>query len=516
MPSSLVADKANYAPFSSSSERNINALQSDFIPGPGEYAREKTYAYSDASNAVFTSKSNRLEFSESEIRAKSVPGPGAYVVQQDWNKSKGGVKVRRKEEDRGVQWVRVAAVPSIPNQRSSFGYEESPLGDLVPQNAPYRTFSGVGEDRIGPGHYDVRDEILQHGQKGTHWAKSRAHRSGMNIKVPKGMKPVPGPGRYDPHVPSESYLVTKPTSTFASGSKRWDKFTDSKAPGPGTYRAKSSFDPHPDGYIPEAYQYFGSKVDRKLTHIDMKNPVPGPGTYTMGSLFTGRKKEDDLEETGPLPFQSTSQRFTERHEAVPGPGAYTELNNLSYDLSKKVFSRNQSFGSTMKRFYKNKETRDEIPGPAAYEEKVLVQPKRQGTQFRSKVERFPRKSASSTVVGPAPGYYDTDIGRIEREKIMQPSHVKQTFLSKQERFDTQAEVKTMLLNSHLGPGRYNAHTKKLITAVPTAPSVSSVFKSDERRFQDPVGARQEVPGPGQYELNASMVKRTFNITIGGI
>ena len=51
-----------------------------------------------------------------------------------------------------------------------------------------------------------------------------------------------------------------------------------------------------------------------------------------------------------IAFKSTADRFSDGREgAGVGPGAYGELTNVSYELSKKIFGRPTPFGSTTSR-----------------------------------------------------------------------------------------------------------------------------------------------------------------------
>ena len=48
------------------------------------------------------------------------------------------------------------SAPSIPTKFQSFGYEESDGGLLRPQEPLKPGFSGIKEDRVGPGDYDPK------------------------------------------------------------------------------------------------------------------------------------------------------------------------------------------------------------------------------------------------------------------------------------------------------------------------------------------------------------------------
>lgn len=45
--------------------------------------------------------------------------------------------------------------PSIPSHLSVFGYEENQAGQLIKQKSNQVGFTGVANDKVGPGDYEV-------------------------------------------------------------------------------------------------------------------------------------------------------------------------------------------------------------------------------------------------------------------------------------------------------------------------------------------------------------------------
>lgn len=68
--------------------------------------------------------------------------------------------------------------PSIPSHDNVFGYEENDRRELVKQNNPDQIHTGVKNDTVGPGKYDVV-KSLGSTNKGPTW------------HVPKNQKKVP-------------------------------------------------------------------------------------------------------------------------------------------------------------------------------------------------------------------------------------------------------------------------------------------------------------------------------------
>lgn len=64
-----------------------------------------------------------------------------------------------------------AAPPSIPSHNSVFGYEYAE-GKFIQQQNPEKHFSGVGPDKVGPGHYNQKRSIIEPRTKGVNFAKS--------------------------------------------------------------------------------------------------------------------------------------------------------------------------------------------------------------------------------------------------------------------------------------------------------------------------------------------------------
>lgn len=49
--------------------------------------------------------------------------------------------------------------PSIPSHENVFGYEENDTGELVKQKNTDKVYTGVKQDTVGPGQYDINKGI---------------------------------------------------------------------------------------------------------------------------------------------------------------------------------------------------------------------------------------------------------------------------------------------------------------------------------------------------------------------
>lgn len=133
----------------------------------------------------FASKVPRFK---EKIKSNQNLGPGRYVPSDTWIKEP---KRHPRTEFRPVEWQRTPNPPSIPSHDNVFGYEETKTGDLKRQKNPEKVISGIKQDRVGPGHYNLPDSL---NRKGTvKWKKNKHGRfngsqTGKNVNI--------GPGHY--------------------------------------------------------------------------------------------------------------------------------------------------------------------------------------------------------------------------------------------------------------------------------------------------------------------------------
>lgn len=545
--------KLSYAPFASSAERGMEERGDavNYAPGPGEYTA-KNIGKASAPSITHSFVSAVPRFGKEVDPQLSVPGPGAYrgVDATGWTKRgparrRDGAPGSRKG---GVEWVRVSAPPSIPAPAQSFGYEENASGELVLQTpAAHIGHTGMGVDHVGPGEYlshAHENPFAQSRKKGfAEWSKTRTHREEESVRRAASL---PGPGSYTAPIETEPKRKGKKVSPFfASKVSRLRTAAEGDGPrigphavpGPGTYSASSDFDRVASTFVPEQYQFFGSKTSRVVGGIiAASNPTPGPGTYQMaGSLKSGEAADPYAPKAA---FKSTSHRFAaDPQRDVPGPGAYRALTNTSVELSKKIFGRNTSFGTTEQRFHaeaaKEASANADL-GPTSYSPRhtgAIRQARKPLSVFVSATKRFDAASGKSATEEKqnaeraqqayASSMASVPIG-IGSEPVFgnhsQARAQSSAFAAKQPRFDGRPLVKSQASSPAIGPGTYAPNATNLYRA---APAVSSAFKSIERSAGG-VYKKDQVPGPGTYTKdvtspnNSSFITRSFNITISDV
>lgn len=590
--------RVSYAPFSSSADRGMDSLDPalTMTPGPGSYqAQSKTQhdiLVEKAGTLAATSLQSRVpRFHTAKIHqptALETPGPGSYSNINVWGKKKdpirkdtsplrGSTSSPTNASDKNVIFQKITNIPSIPTQQQAYGYEPNSEGDLVLQK-PHEAkgHTGVKADIPGPGEYEPKTDIITYRNKAfIDFAKSKSHR---NI-IPKDKLLAPGPGTYTPDLTigegtggvtgahAGGKRRSKASSFFVSSVPKTGKTAPvtSATPGPGTYAAPSSFSSSTSTAVPPQYQFFGSRTSRSVAELSASGPTPGPGTYyATSSSSVSSSPAALLLATDPyapkIPFGSNQGRFKMNKEVVniPGPGQYVPITNTAYELSKKIFSRNSSFGSTELRFSKNnlvspayaftpgsishlvgKQSEEEKDGgggggggslgPGQYDlsshSSFTNKNKKPSPTFLSSSKRFDSSgrdksnahtresksadaatssSTSSTSLSPSrPFHYDSFTNTYA-------PHVRKTssmFAANVPRFFKLSTEQTA--SAALGPGQYNVSTvpvskKNTITA-------ASAFKSNDHRFSH-IGSI--APGPGAYEGGKNQwVKRSFNITI---
>eukprot|EP00771_Trimastix_marina_P000954 gnl/Trimastix_PCT/1992.p1 GENE.gnl/Trimastix_PCT/1992~~gnl/Trimastix_PCT/1992.p1 ORF type:complete len:534 (+),score=112.08 gnl/Trimastix_PCT/1992:50-1651(+) len=485
-----------YAPFYSTSERNLHDDCNLVTPGPGTYTKPLVQTKrAPIHNSVFLSKSSRFE---AQRKKRFQPGPGQYHQKMQWEKRSFRVQGEDKS-NRPITWVRVATAPSIPTHAQSFGYEEGPSGELVMQPPPSAGHTGKGADTAGPGTYQLPPTTLS-ANRGFDFAR-RAARKGL-----QSTQHVPGPGAYDPGEHRLSEVKPLPTAAFRSTSQRRAGMATNPnklTPGPGHYNYSDSFLRDP---VPETMQNFGSTSRRAFTKsAGSKHTTPGPGHYD-GTLGLRPPSRPSLH-----PFSSAAPRFfslTATMDHTPGPGAYDQAVPHG-----DVPGGPAAFGSTRSRFTnapldgterarKGARTRGaaQSPGPGQYadqhEAPVTVFRKMQpSSAFASAVPRIPQKALDP----PLPPL-DPEEEEDEAPVPVPPPQPSAVFHSGSTRFPVQRALPLVTP----GPGSYS----------PTAPrrvsTRSKAFVTKTARFTEKPSA---TPGPGQYGGAASMVKRSYNVTI---
>eukprot|EP00002_Diphylleia_rotans_P029180 TRINITY_DN5929_c0_g1_i1.p1 TRINITY_DN5929_c0_g1~~TRINITY_DN5929_c0_g1_i1.p1 ORF type:complete len:520 (-),score=93.32 TRINITY_DN5929_c0_g1_i1:1169-2728(-) len=481
--------RAANAPFNSSVPREpVVVVGEDFkTPGPGAYQVKETVSHNAVSATAMVAKSSRFD-----DKTKPIPGPGSYQVESKWVKD--DHTKYYPNAGRRINWVRVATAPSIPNSNQSYGYDETPTGELVLHRPPSR------DATKGPAYYAPDDRAVRP-TRAVDFSKSKVNRSAFNPA------PNPGPGQYEPPaIKKHEDFSTKPSSNFASKVERQSvvKKTQLATPGPGSYEVPSGFKkPH----VPEENQFFGSTVDRSVIPSTFSRTAPaglntpGPGAYEEIRTRFRSEKPGALADHGP--FSSTVSRFKEEPHQKLGPGAYNSHLINSVGKIRRNPHVKGGFGAVEERFTHDHtviEPTTDTVGPGSYE--VEKKPRRRvkpSSVFKSGTERTSFSKGKEEI--PAPGAYEL---QQEWVKTMRSYSGHPGFMAASKRFDDKH-----LRISDPGPGAYDPKSPEK-----THLGSDKVMKSTSPRFRQ--ATKMNVPGPGAYnqeDPRNALVKRSYNISV---
>lgn len=158
----------------------------NFGPGPGTYSSSHV-GFESIQQASVTLKAQKElgvdpvmigEQKPSSNFASKVPrfaegkkinnnlGPGRYVPDDEWIKSN---KRPPKPEFHQIQWQRAPHPPSIPSHDNVFGYEETKSGELKRQKNPEKVITGLKDDRVGPGQYNLPGSLANSHKGALKW-----------------------------------------------------------------------------------------------------------------------------------------------------------------------------------------------------------------------------------------------------------------------------------------------------------------------------------------------------------
>lgn len=492
------------APFGSTSHRSGFAAV-DVIPGPGAYFKDTLQGSAAKAlsrpSAQFASKQARIPVERSQIESQNLPGPGAYtgdIVGEPKRPTGRPSSGKNMHAAHGINWVKVATAPSIPTVQQSYGYEEGPNGTLVLQSTPYRGHTGVGFDKPGPGEYVPSDRLVKPAR---HAPNFGAQAGGRHSPVSKDASVRPGPGSYDFAACGTSdafkggVMAQRQSSSFASVSKRSTLPTATNAPGPGAYRAPSNFVSLREHLAanPDSHQAFGRSVS---DHASKKEDfgVPGPGDYDpkLEPFAAPGAKSTSV-------FASKQQRFagSAPSNTVPGPGTYavTDISMVN-ELHSKIKGRFGAFGSTSGRFAKSDQSAGDA-GPGSYNPPASLPNPSEARRKDKRSSGFRSTSKRSDVA--ASGACEAAFYNPPSD-WPKPASTSRAFITNQPRFPGGRHDEAP------GPGEYNP------TLLAKKPAGVGSDQGRSTRFQ---GTRvDENPGPGTYNTIPSMVRRTFNISIG--
>ncbi|CAD8190056.1 unnamed protein product [Paramecium octaurelia] len=550
--------KQGNAPFDTQVTRT-QQLRQDNSPGPGSYnifnevQGQNIVLQSSQSDvkvvekpqpqSVFASQTKRFHHPKTMLS----PGPGTY----DTNNS--GTKVIQQQytSQHYIETImklnKYQSIPSIPSSNQGYGYMEKGTHDLEVNKFPFPQFTGLKQDSVGPGQYDVKDAFEQNKYKGSFWHKSKAPRLAPTISKEREL--MVGPGTYDPNTSVVPLHKLNPSGNFQSKSQRmfdstkeekqkqfmkifFDKqkdmiqkkgpnyieddeyvFCDDTTPGPGQYLGNTSnqsaisTNTQSQSTTKMGKNCFGSK-SRRFQEKKMPCYV-GPGDYELEKDFI--KEAISSKQT---PFQSTNLRFEAKgQEKRPGPQAYNPKITLEDKLIKKLERAPiGNFGSNQQRF---KPQEDEVPGPGAYDQHKK-EVKTIASVFTSKTKRGDAAPVSKDHF-PAPGAYDVknytieQMTKIEKEEDPDLAIYKPAFGSSIPRFMHKEKKPIDEVEEEQEDEQIRMHNSSSLFQKKKYPHPP--FNIKENRFNYDKKKDDNQPGPGEYfdPKENGWNKSTFNI-----
>lgn len=462
----------NRVPFNRASKRTFESAKSvKYTPGPGTYSasytgfdqikdksmqlkQQKEFGVDQLvlqnvkPSSNFASKVER--FTENKKGVNPNVGPDRYVPADDWIKES---KRPPKPEFQQIQWQRAPNPPSIPSHDNVFGYEETKSGDLKRQKNPEKVITGVKEDRVGPGQYNVGGAF---NAKGIVKWKKQGRKTFKQQNLGPGHYQVEKTDMFPIYKYNKSSVFaskveratsvqvkkraknrlpvgqTRPITAYHNVMREKMGFLDTEIadeseeemPGPGYYVQNENITSFNPKRVPQRQQFFGSTVARFEDKARAKSKV-GPGTYnydaTTASVAT--RASSHYQQRKP-PFSSSGARFeAQKTIEEPGPGAYSEEPQNVRKAVPVSNNKNRAFGTTERRFVSKKST--ETPGPGQYRPETNIKQldKKKGggnmkncsSMFLSNVERNPYDEKKKKTKAPAVGAYEVKNYTIEEQ-----------------------------------------------------------------------------------------------------
>lgn len=294
------------------------------------------------------------------------PGPGAYLrMNRD---------IKRKSvpppPPPAVSWERVPTAPSIPGHHQSFGYEESPMGELVQQVRVDEGYDGTKMSMPGPSDY----RPSMRGVKPNRGNVDLARTSGHDTFDRKHEAPVPFNPYDHPHGthPVRDFVEETPgtrdgkprkSAAFASGVGRSSIDGDlgqgllKPSPGPGSYDLACSDASQAPGRTGTYFASAGpSRMDRD--RVVKRTPVQYVDAVSVFDQRTRRRSRHlGPNKTG---FGCGGRTDWTRNNSGAGPGAYEPKNGVIDQMNQRVSSRSGAFGTSQTRFQVSKDRTGEV------------------------------------------------------------------------------------------------------------------------------------------------------------
>eukprot|EP00891_Asterochloris_glomerata_P005535 jgi/Astpho2/5535/Aster-x1299 len=530
--------------------------------GPGSYSVPAAGTRQYPNYAPFSSTAER-DLSGEPSTSKFSPGPGSHNL---------GAAVP------GSRTSFSQSSPAFANREPRLftpRYEQAADGRLVPQSPPVPILSGEKDSRVGVGHYELASALAATRACPRAAAFGKAKARGVEAW------PVaaPGPGAYDATVPSKpasrrvNVAAPTPLSAIASlrarlqshrgsgleqdardidelirstlrGQQRWEPKASASSsapqpPGPGYYgNLPGAFDRVTKRRRSGRKAAFGSTAQRaQPVDLQSAGSQPGPGSYSVGAKATTWLEREVTD--APAPFSTTVERFRRsRQSSDLGPGSYnTEHLSLKEGLAQRRVNaaKHGGFGVGARWRPRSTARAETAPGPGSYSR--MNAPRRPDEEnaspaFLQKQDRFgdhldqfrrPQKAhvrdllVAEVTTGEAP------LNNRQQAQLVGPGAYKlpDAWAQKHARAYT-AYAQPMVSGSARfleehdkayvpGPGAYSGAAADLQRVFKPYVRSSAGFATTSGRYSA-AASKKDIPGPGTYDLAKALLKQTFNVT----
>ena len=557
------------APFNVQSKGHNYLEKMNNNPGPGAYNIENDIMKPQINaleNMNFMTNSPR--FIENKELERN-PGPGSYNINEKplfqkrifrhYNSNLNNLSGNYKYNS-------ISSVSSIPSKNHNFGYLENEEGELIQAIVPVSEdyFSGEKNNSVGPGRYYIyfheKNPIVKWNRMsarvidiGKEKKKKKKNESAHSVNSDLS--------KFDTDI---SFVLNRENKfeykkfTTKNLMDKYKKNLNSSNANVRSNKKKeeeeNNFDIEKEleflnfyedkdqkgifpplnynqvryQYKPYDQQFFGSTVDRGITHMPLTDNIlyPGPGSYFNQTLKNLEKRKIIKKNNSTFAKSKRIDMLPQKSKSELGPGYY---NITKIDLSKKKsFNKFGNF-SCEKRFPeftkglndKGKNLADSTPGPGNYEVgnlwKKAIQ-KKQSKQIFVNAEKEIKKNLDKKIKESKPDfnkYQNANMINVIQTKIKSKinpySSLHNPFLSGLGRFKIEKESD---LRTNIGPGKYNL--AKNIGKDLSKSTVLAPFNSSQERdnaYGSYINEGNKLVSPQEYQKNNyfDWNKKSFNI-----
>ena len=564
------------APFNSQSKGHDYLEKINKNPGPGSYYVANDFVKPQINaleNMNFMANTPRFLSQNKDIEKN--PGPGSYNIKDKplfqrrlYNRPNSNMN----QSNNNYKYNSINSVSSIPSKFHNYGYLENEEGELIQAIVPVSEdyFSGEKNNSVGPGRYYIyfheKNPIVK-------WNRMSARTLDevKEKKSEKDLKKIKNDSLYS--VNSDLSKVETDIS-FKPNRERENKFEYKKfttknlmdkykknlnASNANVHSMKkkeeeddnfdiekeleflNSFENrnlkglHPlysynqmrYQYKPVDQQFFGSTVDRGITHIPLTDNIlyPGPGSYFHQTLKEFEKRKNLKKNLSTFAKSKRVDFLLKKSTSSLGPGSY---NTDQIDPYKKKsfnkfgnFSCEKRFPEMSKSYDKNKNIEDNPPGSGDNEigslwKKKLEKKQKKLIFVNSQKEIKKKLDRNNKELKPDFNVYQNSkmINLIQTKvnsKINPYSSKHNPFLSGLGRFKVESDSE---LKSKIGPGKYDL--SKNIGKDYSKSTIIAPFNSNQEKdkgYGSYINDSNSLVSPQEYQQDSyfDWNKKSFNI-----